>query len=193
LGRVRALEPKPPAVRYERRAARALLRIDSKKLGRIAGLGHRITCERRQLVRKLGWEYQHVAIDDATRLSYTELLPDESGPSCASFLARAVAWFAGIGVRNRVGHDRQRFRLHPCTRVPGHPRRARPRHLTTQPYCPRTNGKAERFIQTALREWLYGRPYTNSTKRATGMPAWPHWYNHHRSHAGITPLLPPAG
>jgi prevent-host-death family protein len=124
LGRLSALDAKPSAVRYQRRAAGELLHIDRKKLGRIGGLGHRVTGDRRHRARRLGWEHLHVAIDDATRLAYTGLLPDERGPSCAGFLARAAAWFAGRGVLHRAGHDRQRLRLHPLPPVQGHPRRA---------------------------------------------------------------------
>ncbi len=185
-----ALEPKPPALRYERRAPGELLHINTKKLGRIAGLGHRITGDRRQRARGLGWEYLHVAIDDATRLAYTELLPDQRGPSCAGFLARAAAWFAGIGIRiERVMTDNAfaytHARVFKATLA-----ELGARHLTTRPYCPRTNGKAERFIQTALREWLYGCAYASSADRASAMPAWLHWYNHHRPHAGIQAATP---
>jgi transposase InsO family protein len=190
LGRVSALDAKPPAVRYERRAAGELLHIDSKKLGRIDGPGHRVTGDRRQRARGLGWEYLHVAIDDASRLAYTELLPDERGRSCAGFLARAAAWFAGLGVRiERVMTDNAFAYTH-ARAFQATLAELGARHLTTRPYCPRTNGKAERFIQTALRECLYGRLYTSSAERATAMPAWLHWYNHHRPHAGIHASTP---
>jgi transposase InsO family protein len=191
LARLSALEPPPPAVRYERAAAGELLHLDSKKLGKIAGLGHRITGDRRgHRARGVGWEYLHVAIDDASRLAYTELLPDERGASCAGFLARAAAWFASLGVRiERVMTDNafaytKSAAFHAAVADLG------ARHLTTRPYRPRTNGKAERFIQTALREWLYGKPYASSAERADDMPAWLHWYNHHRPHAGIRATTP---
>jgi len=191
LARLSALEPPPPAVRYERAAAGELLHLDSKKLGKIAGLGHRITGDRRgHRARGVGWEYLHVAIDDASRRAYTELLPDERGASCAGFLARAAAWFASLGVRiERVMTDNafaytKSAAFHAAVADLG------ARHLTTRPYRPRTNGKAERFIQTALREWLYSRPYASSAARATDMPAWLHWYNHHRPHAGIRATTP---
>ena len=191
LGRLSALEARPPAVRYERSAAGELLHIDSKKLGRIDGLGHRVTGERRgHRARGLGWEYLHVAIDDASRLAYTELLPDERGPSCAGFLARAAAWFASLGVRiERVMTDNA-FAYTRSQAFKATLAELAARHLTTRPYTPRTNGKAERFIQTALREWLYARPYGSSAARATDMPAWLHWYNHHRPHAGIHAATP---
>jgi transposase InsO family protein len=191
LGRVAALKAKPLAVRYERRAAGELLHIDSKKLGKIDGLGHRITGDRhRHRARGVGWEYLHVAIDDASRLAYTELLPDERGQTCAGFLARAAAWFATLGVRiervmtdNAFAYTKSRLFEAALAKLGA-------RHLTTRPYRPRTNGKAERFIQTALREWLYGKPYASSAHRATDMPAWLHWYNHHRPHAGINASTP---
>ena len=191
LGRVAALKAKPSAVRYERSAAGELLHIDSKKLGKIDGLGHRITGDRhRHRARGVGWEYLHVAIDDASRLAYTELLPDERGQTCAGFLARAAAWFATLGVRiERVMTDNA-FAYKKCRLFKAALAKLGARHLTTQPYRPRTNGKAERFIQTALREWLYGKPYASSAHRATDMPAWLHWYNHHRPHAGINASTP---
>ena len=138
----------------------------------------------------VGWEYLHVAIDDASRLAYTELLPDERGQTCAGFLARAAAWFASLGVRiERVMTDNA-FAYTKSRRFRATMTKLGARHLTTRPYRPRTNGKAERFIQTALREWLYGRPYPSSADRATAMPAWLHWYNHHRPHAGINAATP---
>jgi transposase InsO family protein len=193
LGRLSALEARPPAVRYERGAAGELLHLDSKKLGRIDGLGHRVTGDRGgHRARGLGWEYLHVAIDDASRLAYTELLPDERGRTCAGFLARAAAWFASLGVRiERVMTDNA-FAYTKCHAFKATLTRLGARHVTTRPYRPRTNGKAERFIQTALREWLYGRPYASSADRTTDMPAWLHWDNHHRPHAGIHALTPAA-
>jgi transposase InsO family protein len=125
-------------------------------------------------------------------LAYTELLPDERGETCAGFLGRAAAWFAHLGVRiARVMTDNA-FAYTKCRAFQTTLAGLRARHLTTKPYRPRTNGKAERFIQTALREWLHGRPYASSAERATDMPAWLHWYNHHRPHAGINASTPAA-
>jgi transposase InsO family protein len=192
LGRLSVLlGAKPPAVRYERSAAGELLHLDSKKLGRIDGLGHRVTGDRRgHRARGAGWEYLHVAIDDASRLAYTELLPDERGPTCAGFLARAAAWLAGLGARiervmtdNAFAYTRSRAFKAAVGDLGA-------RHLTTRPYTPRTNGKAERFIQTALREWLYAKPYPSSAHRSADMPVWLHWYNHHRPHAGLHAATP---
>ena len=136
--------------------------------------------------------HQAFAIDDASRLAYTELLPDERGPTCAGFLARAAAWFASLGVRiERVMTDNA-FAYTKCHAFKAALAELGARHLTTRPYRPRTNGKAERFIQTALREWLYGKPYASSATRATDMPAWLHSYNHHRPHAGIHAVPLPA-
>jgi transposase InsO family protein len=191
LGRLAALEPKLPVIRYQRSAAGELLHIDTKKLGRIDGIGHRITGDRRgHRARGVGWEHLHVAIDDASRLAYTELLPDERGQTCADFLARAAAWFAGQGVRiervmtdNAFAYTQSKAFRHRLAELGT-------RHLTTRPYTPRTNGKAERFIQTCLREWLYAKPYPSSAHRTCDMPAWLHWYNHHRPHAGIHASTP---
>jgi transposase InsO family protein len=187
LGRLSALEAKPPVVRYERSAAGELRHIDTKKLGRIAGFGHRVTGDRRgHRARGVGWEYLHGAIDDASRLAYTELLPDERGASCAGFLTRAAAWFASLGVRiervitdNAFAYTKSRLFRAAMAQLGA-------RHLTTKPYRPRPNGKAERFIQTALREWLYA----SSAERAHDRSAWLHWYNHHRPHAGIHAATP---
>ena len=190
LNRLKALDPIEPVVRYERQRPGELIHIDTKKLGRIDGIGHRITGDRRSRARGVGWEHLHVAIDDASRLAYTELLPADTGEACADFLARAAAWFARLGVRiQRVMTDNafaytQSRAFHAVLADIG------ARHITTRPYRPRTNGKAERFIQTALREWLYAKAYASSADRTSDMPAWLHWYNHHRPHAGICAATP---
>ena len=190
LGRLRALDPAEPVVRYQRDRPGELIHIDTKKLGRIDSPGHRVTGNRSRRSRGAGWEHLHVAVDDASRLAYTEILPDERGPGCAAFLDRAAAWFAQHGVTvERImtdnafaytnSRDFQRARA-----------RLGARHITTRPYRPRTNGKAERFIQSALREWLYAKPYRNSAERTEDMTRWLHWYNHHRPHAGINANTP---
>ena len=190
LGRLKALDERPPAVRYQRAQPGELIHIDTKKLGRIAGIGHRISGNRAGRKRGVGWEYLHVAIDDASRLAYTEVLPAETGDACAGFLSRASTWFQRLGVTiDRVMTDNafaytnsKTFRS--VLAVIG------ARHITTKPYRPRTNGKAERFIQTALREWAYANAYPTSNHRIADMPAWLHWYNHHRPHAGINASTP---
>ena len=184
LARLRHLAPVEPVRRYERAHPGDLLHVDIKKLGRIAGIGHRITGDRRHRARGIGWEYVHVAIDDCSRLSYAEVLLDERGETVATFLRRAITWFARRGVRiERVLSDngsayRSRVVAAACQAL-------RVAQRWTRPYRPQTNGKAERFIQTLLREWAYGRPYTSSLERRAALRAWLHYYNWHRRHGGI--------
>lgn len=192
LGRLKALDERPEPLRYQRERPGELIHIDSKKLGRIDGVGHRITGDRRgqSSKRGTGWEALHVAIDDASRLAYTELLPNERKQHAIAFLERALAFFAAHGVAvERVMTDNgsayKSYDFAAICRVQGL------RHLRTKPYRPRTNGKAERFIQSALREWLYAKPYNQSAERAADMPRWLHWYNHHRPHAALQ-AKPPA-
>jgi transposase InsO family protein len=186
LGRLQALDPKPPAIRYERDHPGELIHIDTKKLGRIDGVGHRITGDRRgqSSKRGIGWEALHVAIDDASRLAYTELLPDERKESAIAFLSRARAWFQSHGVAverimtdNGSAYKSRAFRAALSE--------AGIRHKRTRPYTPRTNGKAERFIQTSLREWAYATPYRSSAERAAAMPAWLCSYNSRRPHSAL--------
>ena len=190
LGKLAALTPRPPVVRYERARPGELLHIDSKKLGRIAALGHRITGDRRDRTRGAGWEAVHVGIDDASRLAYSEVLADERKASAVAFLARAVAWFARHGVTvERVMTDngsayRSHDWRHACDALAL-------RHLRTRPYTPRTNGKAERFIQTGLREWAYARPYATSSERTAALLPWLEHDNTVRPHAALA-NRPPA-
>jgi transposase InsO family protein len=191
LGRLAALEPKPPVVRYQRANPGELLPIDTKKLGRIDGIGHRISGDRSGPRRRSGCEILHVAIDDAARLAYSEILPDEKKASAIAFLDRARAWFGRHGVTaERVMTDNgSAYRSHAFRHACAD---AGLRHLRTRPYTPRTNGKAERFIQTALREWAYARPYASSHERCHAIAPWLHHYNHHRPHAGIQGATPAA-
>lgn len=184
LARLRALEPAVPVHRYEWRRPGDLVHLDIKKLGRIGRVGHRITGDRRTRVRGIGWEYVHVAVDDATRLAYVEVLPDEQGITVTAFLWRALAWYRRLGLRvhrvltdNGSGYVSQAFAAL-C-------RTARVRHRRTRPYTPRTNGKAERFIQTLLREWAYIRAYRTSARRQQALAPWLHHYNVHRPHASL--------
>lgn len=190
LSRARDLNPPPPAVRYERKAPGELLHLDIKKLGRIDGVGHRIHGDRRTRARGVGWEFVHVAIDDFSRLAYLEVLPDERGTTVAGFLRRALAWYRGQGIEvRRVMTDNGSGYV---SRVLAELCQAEGlRHLRTKPYTPRTNGKAERFIQTALREWAYRFVYQNSQQRLAALPRWLHHYNHHRQHTALG-RLPPA-
>jgi transposase InsO family protein len=190
LSRTRDLEPKPPVVRYERKAPGELLHLDIKKLGRIDGVGHRIHGDRTTRKRGIGWEFAHVAIDDFSRLAYLEVLPDERGTTVAGFLRRALAWYRsrGIEIRRVLTDNGSGY----VSRVVAELCRDEGlRHLRTRPYTPRTNGKAERFIQTALREWAYRLPYSSSLQRQDALPRWLHHYNHHRKHAALG-QLPPA-
>ena len=184
LERLRQLEPPVPVQRYEWARPGGLLHLDVKKLARIGRVGHRITGTRRGQTRGLGWEFVHVAVDDASRLAYVEVLPDEGGVTTTQFLWRARAWFRRHGIRvrrvltdNGSGYVSARFaRL--C-------RSAGLRHLRTRPYTPQTNGKAERFIQTLLREWAYRRAYPSSRQRTEALPAWLYYYNWDRGHGAL--------
>jgi transposase InsO family protein len=190
LGRRSRLEPPEPPNRYERRRAGELLHLDVKPLARIATAGHRVTGDRSRPTRGLGFEYVHVCVDDATRLAYVEVLPDERATSAIGFLRRAVAHFAAYGVRveqiltdNGSAYRSLRHAL--ACRALGI------KHLRTRPYRPRTNGKAERFIQTLLGGWAYGAIYGTSEERMRALPGWIDFYNHRRPHGSLghqTPL-----
>jgi len=190
LSRARDLEPKEPPNRYEHAAPGDLLHLDTKKLGRIDGIGHRFTCgKRRGNKRGRGWEVAHVCVDDRSRMAYVEVLPDEQKQTTADFLKRAVEWFRELGVvTRRVLTDngsayKSRLFASTCSELNA-------RHGFTRPYRPRTNGKAERFIQSALREWAYRTPYLSSDERTSALASWLHFYNHHRMHSAIG--APPA-
>jgi transposase InsO family protein len=193
LNRLSRLDPKEPAQRYERARPGELIHLDTKKLGRIKGLGHRVTGRAPGRVNRhlgIGWEHLHVAIDDCSRLAYIEILPDDHGPTCAGFLERACTWFARCGAPvscvmtdNAFAYSRSKAFKATLAAIGA-------RHITTKPYTPRTNGKAERFIQTCLREWLYAKPYTSSQRRARDRLPWLHWYNQHRPHTGINASTP---
>jgi len=190
LGRLSRLDPPEPPNRYERRRAGELVHVDVKKLGRILRPGHRVTGNRRS--RKLttgglgvaGWEFVHVCVDDATRLAYAEVLQDERGETAAGFLRRAVKWFRSMGVAvERVMSDNGS-----CYRSTVHASACRElglRHLRTQPYRPRTNGKAERFIQTLQNRWAYGALYGTSAERTAALPGWLAHYNFRRRHGSL--------
>jgi transposase InsO family protein len=189
LGPQAALEPPRPPCRYERRHPGELLHLDIKKLARFYRPGHRVTGSRARQSDGAGWEFVHIAIDDYSRMAYAEILADERGPTCAAFLRRACAWFArqGIEIRglltdNGTGYRSHRFR-EACERFAL-------RHHRTRPYTPRTNGKAERFIQSMLREWAYGRLYRSSAARAKDLARWLCYYNEERPHASLS-YLPP--
>lgn len=184
LARLPELAPKPPVHRYERRVPGALIHLDIKKLGRIGCIGHRIHGDRRTRSRGIGWEYLHVAIDDATRLAYAAIFPDETGVSTAAFLALAAAWFARQGIRWRalMTDNGSGYRSHRFQRVR---RQLRFRHVWTRPYRPQTNGKAERFIRTCLARWAYAAAYRSSLERAAALPEWLRYYNQERPHTAL--------
>jgi len=187
LNRLSRLEPPEPPNRYERRSPGELVHLDIKKLGRFRRPGHRVTgraAAGAHADRGHGWDRVHVAVDDYSRAVYVEILDDEKGPTCAGFMERAVAWFAQRGVRvERVMTDNgsgylARVFAAACARH-------QIRHLRTRPYRPRTNGKAERFIQTLLRDWAYAIRYQTSQHRALALGPWIDYYNHRRPHGSL--------
>ena len=189
LNKVRMLEPPPPPNRYEHAAPGDMLHIDIKKLARIVKPGHRVTGNPRDETRRAGWEFLYVAIDDHSRIAYTAMFPDETAASSAGFLAQAVDWFLRIGIHTRrVLTDNG-----PCfyaDRFRDTCKALQITHKRTRIYTPRTNGKAERFIQTAIREWAYARTYQNSNERNEHLIPWTHQYNWHRPHSSLNQLPP---
>ena len=184
LGRLRDLEPAAAVIRYEWSRPGEMVHLDTKKLARIERIGHRIHGDRSRTVEGVGWEFLHVCVDDATRVAYAEVLPDERKESCAGFLTRSAAWFEAQGVTmqrimtdNGSGYRSKLFRRVVQARGA--------RHIFTRPYTPRTNGKAERFIQTCKRDWAYARPYRRSQARTSALTRFLHFYNCHRPHWGI--------
>jgi transposase InsO family protein len=191
INKLSALEPAEPVRRYEREHPGELIHLDIKKLGRIDGVGHRITGDRTRQSnsRGIGWEFVHVCIDDASRVAFVQVMPDEKKQSAVAFLRAAVAYYASLGVTvARVMTDNgscyKSFDFRDACRELGL------RHIRTRPYTPRTNGKAERFIQTALREWAYAKAYTHSDGRTAELPIWLHRYNWHRPHGSLKAKTP---
>ena len=191
LGRLAALDPRPPVTRYQRERPGELIHIDTKKLGRIDGVGHRVTGYHTGMVRNrgIGWDHLHVAIDDASRLAYTELLPDDRKESATAFLCRALDWFGrhGVTVERVMTDNGSAYRSRTFA---GAINAASLRHIRTRPYTPRTNGKAERFIQSSLREWAYAQPFHSSAERRQAMSSWINSYNHRRPHSALGGLPP---
>ena len=189
LSKLRDLEPSEPIVRYEHRHPGDLVHIDTKKLGRIERLGHRITGNPRDNVDGAGWEFLFVAVDDHARIGFTDLYPDERKASAVQFLQNTIAYFRSLGVRVRrvLTDNGSAFRSKRFARAC---RRLRIKHSFTRAYRPQTNGKAERFIQSALREWAYGIPYHHSSEREAMLERWTHHYNWHRPHQGIKGVAP---
>jgi transposase InsO family protein len=189
LSRLSDLQPVEPVQRYEHAAPGDLLHIDTKKLGRIERPSHRVTGNRRDTVKRAGWEYLFVAIDDHARIGFTDMYPDERGGSAEQFLRNAHAYYASLGVRLKavLTDNGPAFRSHAfrdaCANL-GLKQRF------TRAYRPQTNGKAERFIQSALREWAYAFTYPHSAERTDTLEAWVHHYNWHRPHQGIGGATP---
>lgn len=186
ISRLRDLEPAEPIRRYEREHPGELIHIDIKKLGRFEQVGHRITGDRKgqSNSRGVGWEFVHVCIDDASRIGFSQIKRDEKARSAVPFLKAAVAYYASLGVKvQRVMTDNGScYKSHAFARAC---KRLGLKHIRTKPYTPKTNGKAERFIQSALREWAYAKAYNTSDDRAAELPIWMHRYNWHRPHGGI--------
>lgn len=185
LSRLPALQPPEPVRRYERSAPGELLHLDTKKLGRIQGVGHRITGDRTHRSRGIGWDAVHLAIDDFSRVSFARILPEETGTCCSQFLRDAVAYYGTLGVQidrvmtdNGSGYVSKVFRA-ACAELGV-------RHIRTKPFTPKTNGKAERFVQTSLREWAYVRPYRSSKQREAALEPFIHSYNWHRPHSALS-------
>lgn len=193
LNRLSRLEPPEPPNRYERRRPGELIHLDVKKLGRFHRPGHRVRGRAAKGVwagPPAGWECVHVAIDDYSRVAYVEILNDERGETCAGFLARAIAWFKQRAVRvERVLTDNgSGYRSHVFAQACAH---HHVRALRTRPYRPRTNGKAERFIQTLQREWAYAVRYETSDHRTLALQPWIEYYNRRRPHGALS-HKPPA-
>jgi transposase InsO family protein len=189
LGKLKALDPVAPVVRYTSEHPGDLLHLDVKKLARFDKPGHRVTGDRTNQPRGGGYEYVHVCIDDATRVAYVEILADEKGPTTAGFLRRAVEWYRrqGITVRRIMTDNGKNYTSHAVAEVRNE---LGLRHLLTRPYRPATNGKAERFIQTLLREWAYARPYPSSSARRRQLPRWLLHYNARRPHGSLEGVPP---
>jgi transposase InsO family protein len=195
LGKRSRLAPSEPPNRYERKRPGELIHVDIKKLGRIGrkgaghrvlGFGHRQSQEKtgNKRLGATGWEFVHVCVDDATRLAYVEVLPDERGATAAAFLRRAVGWFASMG----IGVERVISDNGGCYRSEAHAQACSElgmRHLFTRPYRPRTNGKAERFIQTLINRWAYGAIFGSSAERTAALPGWLDHYNFRRRHGSL--------
>jgi transposase InsO family protein len=191
MNRLSSLEPAEPVKRYERASPGEMIHIDIKKLGRFNKIGHRITGDRtgQSNSRGVGWEFVHVCIDDNSRVAFSKILPDEKKESAVAFLTAALAYYASLGITvQRVMTDNgscyKSFDFRDACKKLGL------KHIRTKPYTPKTNGKAERFIQTALREWAYAQAYENSDRRAQELPIWLHRYNWHRPHGSLKAQTP---
>lgn len=190
LGRLARIDPPVPVRRYQRDRPGELIHLDIKKLGRFDQPGHRVTGTRAGCRnRGAGWDFVHVAVDDATRLAYVEVLGDERKDTTTGFLLRALRWFGSHGIRaERVMTDNGS--AYRSGRFAKALRLLAIRHIFTRPYTPRTNGKAERFIQTLLREWAYGLAHPSSKARNNDLPRWLDWFNRSRPHSALNRTSP---
>lgn len=192
LGRLAQIDPPEPVRRYQRTRPGELIHLDIKKLGRFDRPGHRVTGTRAGCRnRGAGWDFVHVAVDDATRLAYVEVRPDERKHTTTAFLLRALRWFRSHGIRaeRAITDNGSAYRSRRFAKAL---RLLAIRHIFTRPYTPKTNGKAERFIQTLMREWAYGLSHPTSQARNADLPRWLDWFNRSRPHAalnGMTPLV----
>ena len=195
LSRLRDLDPPAPVRRYEKAHPGELIHIDIKKLGRFSAVGHRITGDRtkqsnpRGRGEGAGWEFVHVCIDDASRIAFSQVLPDEKKESAVAFLQAAVAYYQSLGITVRGvmtdnGSCYKSYAFREACKA------LQLRHIRTRPYTPQTNGKAERFIQTSLREWAYARAYPTSEHRKAALQPWLHNYNWHRPHGSLQSMPP---
>jgi transposase InsO family protein len=191
LSRMKDIVPAEPVVRYEYAEPGGLIHLDIKRLGRFERVGHRITGDRtgQSNSRGVGWEYVHICIDDASRIAFTDIFPDEKAVSAIAFLKAAIAYYKGLGITvTRVMTDNGS-----CYKAKDFAKNCKAlglKHIRTKPYTPKTNGKAERFIQTALREWAYARAYPSSEHRKAHLPNWTHLYNWHRPHGSLNSKTP---
>ncbi len=190
VARLPGLQPAVPVRRYEKSTAGELLHLDTKKLGCFEQPGHRVTGDRTRSTPRAGWQALHVAIDDHSRVGFSQMLADEKAASACSFLLAALRYYKSLGVRvERVMTDNGS--AYKSRRFAKLLRRLGIKHIRTRPYTPRTNGKAERFIQTLLREWAYAFVYPSSRHRTHELQPWMHHYNFHRPHSAVA-KKPPA-
>ena len=184
MSRLTKIDPPPPVRRYERKRAGELLHVDVKRLGRFDRVGHRITRQRSFGSGEQGWEFVHVAIDDHSRVTYAEILPDERARSATAFLRRACEWFAkrGIVIERVMSDNGSAYLSHEFALLC---RALQIRHIRIKPYTPQTNGKVERVIQTLLREWAYRFTYNSSDERRSWLKPFLHFYNFHRAHSAL--------
>ena len=189
VARLKDLEPKPVVIRYERQVPGELVHMDTKKLARIEREGHRIHGDRSRKTKGAGYEYLHCVVDDCTRIAYSEVLPNERKETVSDFFCRARKYYLshGITITGLMTDNGPAYKSKLVKRL----LEAQDiRHLFTRPYTPRTNGKVERFIQTATRQWAHGRSYPHSDQRTQALKGWQQHYNHQRPHYGLSGATP---